>query len=80
MASDEVAKRIIQHLKEHPRACDTLEGVVQWWMKFQQLEVSIAEVREALGRLKAEGVVEERVGSDNRTVYFARQRGDDDAE
>jgi len=71
MPSDDVGKRITEHLRAHPQMCDTLEGIVQWWMTFQQVDESILEIREALERLKAEGIIDSWTAGDNRTFYFA---------
>jgi hypothetical protein len=57
--------------------CDTLEGIVQWWMTFQQVDESILEIREALGRLEAEGIIESWTAGDNRTFYFAAEKSRD---
>ena len=80
MTTDDVARRIVQHLKANPHACDTFEGIMHWWMTVQRVDESIVEIRDALGQLKARGIIQERTGGDNRTFYFANDinRNDDE--
>lgn len=66
-----VAEQILRYLGEHPQACDTLEGVVRWWVMQQQLSESVELVQAALMQLEAEGAVTEQQLADGRTLYLA---------
>ena len=43
----DVAKKILEYLRHHPEAKDTLDGVAQWWLKKSDIYL----VREALAEL-----------------------------
>jgi Fe2+ or Zn2+ uptake regulation protein len=75
-ASDaEIARRISKYLREHPQAGDTLEGIVTWWLLQQRVTESTEAVLRVLKQLKAQGIVCERKSLGNRTLYVARQSG-----
>lgn len=65
----EPAEQILQYLRNHPGACDTLEGITAWWLLRNRIDISLAEAQQAVDKLVAEGVVKEREGWDGRTVY-----------
>jgi Fe2+ or Zn2+ uptake regulation protein len=69
---DEIAAQILRYLEEHPEAADTLEGVARWWLMRQQLRQSVAVVRQALERLKKEGLIVERQNLNGRTLHMLR--------
>ncbi|MBI3801945.1 MAG: hypothetical protein HY268_33865 [Deltaproteobacteria bacterium] len=65
---------ILAYLIEHPRAQDTLEGIVEWWFLEQQIKCRTVQVKEALGELGARGFVLERKGSDGHLLYRVNRR------
>ena len=69
---DEVARLIFSYLQTNSEAGDTMEGIVKWWVLRQQLNESLTVVQQALDKLKAEGVITERQGTDRRVIYFAK--------
>jgi hypothetical protein len=60
---------VLSYLLQHPAAHDTVEGIVQWWLLEQQIQNSLAEVREALARLVASRLVVAQQFPDGRTHY-----------
>lgn len=48
MDKDEVAKRIMNYLRKHPDAGDTLEGITKWWLQSECIEQSVEKVSSAL--------------------------------
>jgi hypothetical protein len=68
---ERVTEQILRYLREHPEACDTLEGVVRWWVMAQQINESVELVREALKELEMEGAIREEQAADGRTLYLA---------
>jgi hypothetical protein len=70
----EIAQEVLAYLAEHPRAQDTLEGIVQWWLLEQEIQRRMAQVRAALAELVAQGLVLERQGKDGRTYYCVNRR------
>jgi predicted transcriptional regulator len=68
---DKTAQHILQYLKEHPEAGDTLEGIAKWWVMLQQLNNSVDAVQTALQSLTTKGLIVERKGPDGRAIYLA---------
>ncbi len=74
MADDnEIVQRILEYLREHPQAGDTLEGIAKWWLMCQQLSDRVVSVQRSLEVLKAQGVILEHKRPDGRSFYFARR-------
>lgn len=67
-ASD-MAYEILSYLSQNPRAQDTLEGIVQWWLLEREIRRSQSQVQQALEHLAARGFIEQRRGSDGRTRF-----------
>jgi hypothetical protein len=66
-------ERLLRHYwRRNPLACDTLDGIAQWWLPEGHGATS-AEVLGALERMEDEGLVEEVVGGDGRTHYRLRE-------
>ena len=65
----EVVARITSYLAAHPSACDTAQGVLQWWLK--GVDASPGELTAALDQLVKLGRLE-RLQQSSRTVYRAR--------
>jgi Fe2+ or Zn2+ uptake regulation protein len=66
---NEIASLIERYLADHPSAEDTLEGVSNFWLKMQRVEVTDSEVEQALERLVAMGRVRKKHLPDGRTIY-----------
>jgi hypothetical protein len=64
--ADDLAARILKYLKAHPNACDSADGIRQWWL--EGTGATLDEVSAALDRLVAEGRVE-RIQRDSREVF-----------
>jgi predicted transcriptional regulator len=65
----QIAAAILAYLAEHPKAQDTLEGIVEWWLLEQEIKRRTAMVQEALAELLTKGLVVERKGRDGRMHY-----------
>jgi hypothetical protein len=68
------AYEILAYLVEHPRAQDTLEGIMQWWLLEQQIKQWIAQAQTALAELVAQGLALERKGKDGQIHYRVNRR------
>ena len=72
--SDEDARLralVLGYLDEHPTAMDTLDGIAEWWIRRQQIEIEVRRVSAVLESLVNQGVLEEaRQGG----VRFFRRR------
>lgn len=66
---DGVALRIVTYLQVHPKAADTLEGVMEWWLKMSPYDASKQDVDKALGQLKDKGVIQSRILADGQEIY-----------
>lgn len=67
MNKNELSQLIINYLKQHPHACDNLEGIAGWWLQFERIEYTVDEVSRVLDDLVKKGlIVRQRVkGSEN---------------
>ncbi len=52
-----ISKRIMEYLQERPYACDTLEGISQFWMEFERVDQSVDAVNNVLEILVKKGAV-----------------------
>ena len=64
-----VALYILSYLVENPKAEDSLEGILEWWLLQQSIRFEESRVKEALQDLIKQGFVIEVVGPDKRTFY-----------
>jgi hypothetical protein len=69
--SDQLAATILRYLESCPDACDTAEGVCQWWIPQQRYVESTHDVIEALGTLVERGKIETHSGVDGQLLYRA---------
>ena len=50
---------VLGYLNDHPTAMDTLDGIAEWWILRQQIEIEVRRVSAVLATLVHEGVLEE---------------------
>ena len=67
----DVADTILRYLAAHPDACDSVDGICDWWLVRQQRSDTRVAVAAALEGLVAAGEMEASTGSDGLTVYRA---------
>lgn len=70
----EVAEAILRYLAEHPRASDTLDGIVHFWL---QSHYSPMRVMSALNALQRRGLVATRplaAARSGQTVLYSAVR------
>ena len=76
MAYDErvqaVAAEVLEHLRNHPDAADSLEGVRTWWLKRHGHAPSHDVVKSALDLLISRGWLRADAAVDGRLIYSAR--------
>ena len=51
----EVQASVLAYLHRHPEAADTLDGIVNWWLPSQRLDIARQRIEAALEALVAEG-------------------------
>jgi hypothetical protein len=67
----EVEEIILRYITAHPDACDSLEGIVSWWLTRQRHDDARREVMAAVQHLVASGRMEASTGLDGSTLYCA---------
>jgi hypothetical protein len=65
----QIGNKILAYLVENPKAQDTLEGIVEWWLLEREIKFETARVKEALSDLVAKGLILEKLGSNSKTHY-----------
>jgi hypothetical protein len=66
-----VRTEILGYLATQPRACDTLDGIVRWWIFDQRRRVGRVVVEQALDELVQIGSVERLSRADGPVLYRA---------
>ncbi len=69
-----LAEEILDYLKNHPQAQDTVEGIAKWWLLEQGKREKSTAVKKALAELEARGMVSQCIGQDGRIYYAAKRR------
>lgn len=72
----EACEHILGYLLENPDACDTLDGIMEWWLLNQKIRFETRIVFQAVAKLVADGVIVEQKGPDSRTIYRINRSGD----
>lgn len=65
----EIASRILEYLEKRPRAEDAYNGILEWWLLQQMIELDAKDVRQALRELGSRGLLVESVGFDRQVLY-----------
>jgi Fe2+ or Zn2+ uptake regulation protein len=73
----QVVKSLARYWRDNPFACDTAEGIRQWWLMPVD-DVSVEQVNRALAWLCDRGLVERLLTADGRARY-RRASGHDEA-
>jgi len=66
---DEIRHSVLAYLQDHPRAADTLRGVVNWWLPQQRYENSRQRIEQVLSALVAEGLLHRDRLPDGEVLY-----------
>lgn len=69
----QIGNEILAYLVENPKAQDTLEGIVEWWLLERKIEFVTASVKEALSELVGKGLILEEKGPDSQIHYRINQ-------
>jgi hypothetical protein len=64
-----IERRILDYLKAHPGAQDTMRGIVEWWLPKQRIAETMSEVETALSKLVATGQLVAHRGPDGQVFY-----------
>ena len=66
-----IANEIKVYLLKRPFAADTLDGVVQWWIKQQRIDEQVSLVKKALAILEQNGIVAQRTNASGEILFIA---------
>jgi hypothetical protein len=64
-----LSQKILNYLKKHPQAGDTLEGIAMWWLAQQRIDEIVDEVAETLDILIKKGSVQALESQSGVTIY-----------
>jgi len=70
----QIGNEILAYLIENPKAQDTLEGIVEWWLLERAIKFQKAQVKKALAELVAKGLVIEQKGNNSKIRYRVNQK------
>ena len=68
----EIAGQIERYLTKHPKASDSLPGILCWWLPRQRFEESATKVVQALELLVERGTVSKRITMDGNSIFSAQ--------
>jgi hypothetical protein len=72
----ELRDLILEYLRQHPHAADTLEGIASWWVNQRQVSWDLYQVEEVLERLVEEGRIAKQIGREGAVRYSASSNRD----
>ncbi len=64
-----IAREILSYLSAHNDAQDTLDGIVQWWLRDRKSDQHTTLVKEVLGDLVTQGLIE-KIGIEGQTPSY----------
>lgn len=70
--AEKVAREILAYLARRPTACDTLEGILQWWLPRIRLEDATETVESALVLLEQQALIDRVPIPAGATMYCRR--------
>lgn len=70
----QIGNEILAYLTDHPKAQDSMEGILNWWMLERAIKFQEVQVKKSLAELVAKGLILEHTGLDSQTHYRINQR------
>lgn len=64
-----IAWEILSYMLDNPKAADSLEGVVEWWLLERRIRRRTIEIRKALDELVSRRLVHESISPDDRSRF-----------
>jgi len=77
---ERVAREILEYFLRNPQSADSLEGVARWRLLDETIHRTLAETRDALDRLVAEGYLRRVSVPGSGHIYSLGPRNKDEAE
>ena len=69
LAKRDISEEILEYLRKHPEASDTLEGITEWWLLSQRINYEMKRVKAAILKLVKQGWVIEIRGRNSVVRY-----------
>lgn len=57
-ANAQLRALVLGYLDDHPTAMDTLDGIAEWWVLRQQIEIEVRRVSHVLNGMVTDGLLE----------------------
>ena len=54
---ERLSRLILEYLRKHPDAGDTVEGITKWWLETEKVDVTVAEIAIVMAEMVRKGVV-----------------------
>ncbi len=64
-----ISAEILEYLRKHPDASDTLEGIAEWWLFSQRIGCEVKKVRAAVCGLLRDGWIVAQKSRDATVRY-----------
>jgi hypothetical protein len=68
-AKRDISQEILEYLRKHPDASDTLEGITEWWLLSQRINYEMKKVKNVIFELVKDGRLIETHGKDFSIRY-----------
>lgn len=68
---ENVRQMVLDYLREHPHAMDTLEGIAEWWIAPRMTREDVEALSNVLEVMAADGILE-RLGTGSTSRYRLR--------
>ncbi len=69
----QIGNEILAYFVDHPKAQDTLEGIVDWWLLERAIKFQEAQVKKSLADLVDKGLVVEQKANNSKIHYRLNQ-------
>ncbi|MBA4142839.1 MAG: hypothetical protein H0X43_07500 [Nitrosospira sp.] len=67
-------EEIIEYLRAHPAAADTVDGILEWWLCSQRYKTTKDAIQKALDDLVHEGLIDFRDTGEEKRIFFSANR------
>jgi hypothetical protein len=71
---EEITRKILDYLAARPEEEDTLEGIMNWWMKSNKGRHATDELEDALNSMLARGELEKKKVKKDMFVYRVKKK------
>lgn len=74
--SHDPRQEIMEYLRKHPNAADTVDGIILYWLSRQRYETAKDVIEKALDELVNEGAIDSvDTGVEKKVFRLAQERG-----